>query len=85
MSIQYEDAGLSGCYGDMGSFPKSFDYGPEEPDDEVDRPASTADKPRILLMGLRRSGKSSIQKVKTALGIVKKTYIQSENHFNIEQ
>lgn len=63
MSIQYEDAGLSGCYGDMGSFPKSFDYGPEEPDDEVDRPASTADKPRILLMGLRRSGKSSIQKV----------------------
>uniref|UniRef100_A0A3B4BHM2 Ras-related GTP-binding protein n=1 Tax=Periophthalmus magnuspinnatus TaxID=409849 RepID=A0A3B4BHM2_9GOBI len=38
----------------------SFDYGAEEP--EVQSPSSS-DKPRILLMGLRRSGKSSIQKV----------------------
>lgn len=57
MSIQYEDGGLAGSF---GSFPKSFDYGADEP--EVGFCAS-GDKPRILLMGLRRSGKSSIQKV----------------------
>lgn len=45
---------------DVGSFPKDFGYGPLDgetgpgPDDQV---------PRILLMGLRQSGKSSIQKV----------------------
>uniref|UniRef100_A0A3B4BKX2 Ras-related GTP-binding protein n=1 Tax=Periophthalmus magnuspinnatus TaxID=409849 RepID=A0A3B4BKX2_9GOBI len=57
MSIQYDETGLAGSF---GSFPKSFDYGAEEP--EVQSPSSS-DKPRILLMGLRRSGKSSIQKV----------------------
>ena len=43
----------------VGSIPKAFSYHNE--DEEA---ISTSDvKPRILLMGLRRSGKSSIQKV----------------------
>ncbi|XP_071955652.1 ras-related GTP-binding protein C-like isoform X2 [Antedon mediterranea] len=52
---------MAGSY--STSFPKDFAYGPP---DEADGDAghSTPDsKPRILLMGLRRSGKSSIQKV----------------------
>lgn len=51
---------------DMGaygvSFPRDFNYGPE--DGEGDSAVAVPEhKPRILLMGLRRSGKSSIQKV----------------------
>lgn len=61
MSIQYEESALTGSYDVVGSFPKSFGYGVEEPD--MEESSTTADKPRILLMGLRRSGKSSIQKV----------------------
>ncbi len=61
MSIQYVEPTLSGSYDVVGSFPKSFDYGVEEPD--MEESSTSADKPRILLMGLRRSGKSSIQKV----------------------
>ncbi|KAI8764632.1 ras-related GTP-binding protein C [Biomphalaria glabrata] len=46
----------------VGSFPKGFGYGPEEA--EIEGPVNPGEeKPRILLMGLRRSGKSSIQKV----------------------
>uniref|UniRef100_A0A1B6CL71 Ras-related GTP-binding protein n=1 Tax=Clastoptera arizonana TaxID=38151 RepID=A0A1B6CL71_9HEMI len=45
---------------DVGSFPKDFGYGAF--DAEGDGPGGDQ-KPRILLMGLRRSGKSSIQKV----------------------
>ena len=46
----------------VGSFPKGFGYGPDE--DETEQTAQAGEeKPRILLMGLRRSGKSSIQKV----------------------
>lgn len=45
----------------VGSFPKDFGYGGFEHEDNATR--SSEDKPRILLMGLRRSGKSSIQKV----------------------
>lgn len=53
-----EDA--PGAY--AGSFPKGFGYGPD--DTETEAPTSSPeDQPRILLMGLRRSGKSSIQKV----------------------
>uniref|UniRef100_A0A1Q3FEE5 Putative small gtpase involved in nuclear protein import n=1 Tax=Culex tarsalis TaxID=7177 RepID=A0A1Q3FEE5_CULTA len=44
----------------VGSFPKDFGYGNFDPEDTS---GSGDDKPRILLMGLRRSGKSSIQKV----------------------
>ncbi|XP_060086253.1 ras-related GTP-binding protein C-like [Ylistrum balloti] len=46
----------------FGSFPKGFGYGPDENDTEI-QASSSEYKPRILLMGLRRSGKSSIQKV----------------------
>ncbi|XP_013194671.1 ras-related GTP-binding protein C [Amyelois transitella] len=46
------------------SFPKDFSYGPFEQNGEGDNASLQEDhKPRILLMGLRRSGKSSIQKV----------------------
>lgn len=45
----------------VGSFPKDFGYGDFEHDDENHN--TNGEKPRILLMGLRRSGKSSIQKV----------------------
>lgn len=66
MSIQYEEPTLTGCYDVVGSFPKSFGYGVEEPD--MEESSSSAEKPRILLMGLRRSGKSSIQKVSYLTG-----------------
>lgn len=62
MSIQYEVEQLADSYGVADSFPKDFDYGEEEADIEGS-PAPSDSKPRILLMGLRRSGKSSIQKV----------------------
>ena len=46
----YEDD-VGGTY--VGSFPKGFGYGPDEADvDSVVSPGD--DKPRILLMGLRR-------------------------------
>ncbi|KAF5905795.1 ras-related GTP-binding protein C [Clarias magur] len=61
MSIQYGES-LADSYGVADSFPKDFGYGEEEADME-DSPAPSDSKPRILLMGLRRSGKSSIQKV----------------------
>uniref|UniRef100_A0A3P9IUL6 Ras-related GTP-binding protein n=1 Tax=Oryzias latipes TaxID=8090 RepID=A0A3P9IUL6_ORYLA len=62
MSIQYEVEQLPDSYGVADSFPKDFGYGEEEAEIE-DSPTSSDSKPRILLMGLRRSGKSSIQKV----------------------
>lgn len=66
MSIQYEDPTLVGSYDVVGSFPKSFGYGGEEAD--MEEGFSSEEKPRILLMGLRRSGKSSIQKVRSCKG-----------------
>ena len=46
----------------VGSFTKTFSYPGEDLNEHCS--VSTSDvKPRILLMGLRRSGKSSIQKV----------------------
>uniref|UniRef100_A0A8C6PD61 Ras-related GTP-binding protein n=3 Tax=Nothobranchius TaxID=28779 RepID=A0A8C6PD61_NOTFU len=62
MSIQYEEQ-LSDSYGVTDSFPKDFGYGGEEEADIEESPTASDSKPRILLMGLRRSGKSSIQKV----------------------
>lgn len=62
MSIQYEVEQLADSYGVTDSFPKDFGYGEEEADIEGS-PSTSDSKPRILLMGLRRSGKSSIQKV----------------------
>ncbi|XP_032832710.1 ras-related GTP-binding protein C isoform X2 [Petromyzon marinus] len=76
MSIQYaEEEPLGGSFNVVSSFPKDFGYGPEESggcadeDEGAGRGGGGGDggggdsKPRILLMGLRRSGKSSIQKV----------------------
>lgn len=67
MSIQYEVEPLADSYGVADSFPKDFGYGEEEADIE-DSPTPSDSKPRILLMGLRRSGKSSIQKVGSDVG-----------------
>lgn len=44
------------------SFPDGYDYGPGE-DEGASGGISSENKPRIVLMGLRRGGKSSIQKV----------------------
>ncbi|KAL4716047.1 hypothetical protein ACJJTC_002812 [Scirpophaga incertulas] len=58
--MSYQDE--PGSY--VGSFPKDFSYGPFEQNEDGDTTSLPEDhKPRILLMGLRRSGKSSIQKV----------------------
>ena len=48
----------------VGSFSDGFGYGPDDIDGGLNHGTGyNSDKPRILLMGLRRSGKSSIQKV----------------------
>lgn len=49
----YDEDDVSGSYGIVGSFPKGFGYGSEEPDHDV-AGAGVETKPRILLMGLRR-------------------------------
>lgn len=80
MSLQYgaEETPLAGSYGAADSFPKDFGYGVEEEEEEAAAGGgggagagggcgpggADSSKPRILLMGLRRSGKSSIQKVR---------------------
>lgn len=66
MSIQFEEPALTGSYGVVGSFPKSFGY---EVEPDMEESSTSADQPRILLMGLRRSGKSSIQKVRFVFNI----------------
>ncbi|XP_003127849.1 ras-related GTP-binding protein C [Phacochoerus africanus] len=73
-----EETPLAGSYGAADSFPKDFGYGVEEEEEEAAAGGggvgagagggcgpggADSSKPRILLMGLRRSGKSSIQKV----------------------
>ncbi|CAG0887241.1 unnamed protein product [Darwinula stevensoni] len=67
-SFEGEEEEVEGGYGSSyvvgGSFPKDFGYGPEDGlDGELSDGVPSQNKPRILLMGLRRSGKSSIQKV----------------------
>ncbi|XP_022091146.1 ras-related GTP-binding protein C-like isoform X1 [Acanthaster planci] len=63
MSFEEEEfVGGTGYSALVGSFPKDFGYGPDDHNAEVGAVAADS-KPRILLMGLRRSGKSSIQKV----------------------
>lgn len=57
--MSYDDR--YGSYNVVDSFPEDYDYGHGDEDDAA--VASPENKPRILLMGLRRSGKSSIQKV----------------------
>ncbi|KAI2801745.1 hypothetical protein BLOT_009562, partial [Blomia tropicalis] len=58
----YEEGGFT-----VGTFPKTYDY-PEEENglhemNDADKIFSNEVKPKIIIMGLRRSGKSSIQKV----------------------
>ena len=51
---------------DSDQYPEGYDYGsvPKFPQYEQEAdPGAVEQKPKILLMGLRRSGKSSIQKV----------------------
>ena len=77
-----EETPLAGSYGAADSFPKDFGYGVEEEEEAAAAAGGGAgagagggcgpggadsSKPRILLMGLRRSGKSSIQKVSGAV------------------
>ncbi|KAM9760838.1 ras-related GTP-binding protein C-like [Dama dama] len=73
-----EETPLAGSYSAADSFPKDFGYVVEEEEEEAAAAGggvgagagggcgpggADSSKPRILLMGLRRSGKSSIQKV----------------------
>jgi Ras-related GTP-binding protein C/D len=51
-----------GSYSVVESFPDAYDYGPGEEEGALGSIGSES-KPRIVLMGLRRSGKSSISKV----------------------
>ncbi|KAK2190602.1 hypothetical protein NP493_74g00042 [Ridgeia piscesae] len=64
-SYDGEEEAFPGPQGiNVGSFPKDFRYGgPDEYDSEAAGGPSADNKPRILLMGRQRSGKSSIQKV----------------------
>lgn len=64
LQSSYQDSGEEqGAYNDVGSFPKDFGYMPFDGNECAATTSSDEQKPRILLMGLRRSGKSSIQKV----------------------
>lgn len=64
MSFEQDEDDQYGQGYDVGSFPKDFGYGAFDQDGDVPGgPLAGEQKPRILLMGLRRSGKSSIQKV----------------------
>ncbi|XP_006903556.1 PREDICTED: ras-related GTP-binding protein C-like [Elephantulus edwardii] len=73
-----EDAPLTGSYSAADSLPKAFGYSVEEEEEEAavagggvgagagggcGPGGADSAKPRILLMGLRHSGKSSIQKI----------------------
>lgn len=62
MSYQDDEEGV-GYDGHVGSFPKEFGYGGFDGEHDITITSTSEQKPRILLMGLRRSGKSSIQKV----------------------
>jgi Ras-related GTP-binding protein C/D len=52
-----------GSYSVVGSFPREYGYGQPDSDDTGAGAAVSEAKPRILLMGLRRGGKSSIKNV----------------------
>ncbi|XP_031632305.1 ras-related GTP-binding protein C [Contarinia nasturtii] len=64
--MSYQDSGeeQGGAYSnEVGSFPRDFGYTPFSESECNTSLNNDEQKPRILLMGLRRSGKSSIQKV----------------------
>lgn len=56
-----DNFGASGSYSVVGSFPQEYNYIPDDQEEATPHPEEQ--KPKILLMGLRRSGKSSILKV----------------------
>ena len=58
----HDDDNYSGSYSVVGSFPKEFGYS-EDRDDPNNMGNLDEQKPKIILMGPRRSGKSSILKV----------------------
>lgn len=60
--MSYEDEACSGPIMNVGSFPHDFGYG-DDFDADATSSQSSENKPCIHLMGLRRSGKSSIAKV----------------------
>lgn len=65
LQSSYQDSGEEqvAYSNEVGSFPKDFGYVPFDMNECTAASESEDQKPRILLMGLRRSGKSSIQKV----------------------
>ena len=56
LSLQSYEEDVTGSYGT--SFPRGFGYGPDDPDGDI-AAVGPADKPRILLMGLRRLDQSA--------------------------
>nr|SVE84331.1 EOG090X08AZ [Daphnia pulex] len=63
MSYEQEEEDHYGPGYEVGSYTKDYNDGPYEGENDLNLNSNPEGKPRILLMGLRRSGKSSIQKV----------------------
>lgn len=62
-SYEQEEEDHYGPGYEVGSYTKDYNDGPYDGDNDLNTNSNPEGKPRILLMGLRRSGKSSIQKV----------------------
>nr|CAG4639199.1 EOG090X06NC [Daphnia magna]SVE80131.1 EOG090X06NC [Daphnia magna]SVE81329.1 EOG090X06NC [Daphnia magna]SVE82507.1 EOG090X06NC [Daphnia magna] len=63
MSYEQEEEDHYGPGYEVGSYTKDYNDGPYDGESDLNVNSNPEGKPRILLMGLRRSGKSSIQKV----------------------
>nr|SVE85507.1 EOG090X06NC [Daphnia pulicaria] len=63
MSYEQEEEDHYGPGYEVGSYTKDYNDGPYDGENDLNLNSNPEGKPRILLMGLRRSGKSSIQKV----------------------
>lgn len=62
-SYEQEEEDHYGPGYEVGSYTKDYNDGPYDGEGDLNTNSNPEGKPRILLMGLRRSGKSSIQKV----------------------
>nr|SVE86764.1 EOG090X06NC [Daphnia similis] len=62
-SYEQEEEDHYGPGYEVGSYTKDYNDGPYDGESDLNVNSNPEGKPRILLMGLRRSGKSSIQKV----------------------
>nr|CAH0101110.1 unnamed protein product [Daphnia galeata] len=62
-SYEQEEEDHYGPGYEVGSYTKDYNDGPYDGENDLNLNSNPEGKPRILLMGLRRSGKSSIQKV----------------------